>query len=194
MALKKHETYEKAMMMQVTLLQPKVGSSDEALATLFKGVHGLQKFIPCILAVSTAENRSNQHRGWTHGIIIHFEDEPHMRDAIMHPTYQKMQEKVRRLCQHIITFELSETVPFFPIAEQEPIPEENTSPKQRGRQRQPGTPPAYQTPMRPGWRVWSVMQIDERLKKIVVDHLGVDASTFVPHAALVEDLNADSLD
>ncbi len=40
MALKKHETYEKAMMMQVTLLQPKVGSSDEALATLFKGVHG----------------------------------------------------------------------------------------------------------------------------------------------------------
>jgi len=31
--LKKHEAYEKAMMMQVTLLQPKVGSSDEALAT-----------------------------------------------------------------------------------------------------------------------------------------------------------------
>jgi acyl carrier protein len=36
--------------------------------------------------------------------------------------------------------------------------------------------------------------IHERLKKIVVDQLGVDESEVVPNASFVEDLNADSLD
>ncbi len=36
--------------------------------------------------------------------------------------------------------------------------------------------------------------INERLKKIIVDQLGVDESEVVPSASFVEDLNADSLD
>jgi acyl carrier protein len=36
--------------------------------------------------------------------------------------------------------------------------------------------------------------VKERLKKIVVDQLGVDESEVVPSASFVEDLNADSLD
>jgi acyl carrier protein len=36
--------------------------------------------------------------------------------------------------------------------------------------------------------------IAERLKKIIVDQLGVDESEVVPTASFVEDLNADSLD
>jgi acyl carrier protein len=36
--------------------------------------------------------------------------------------------------------------------------------------------------------------IVDRLKKIIVDQLGVDESEVVPNASFVEDLNADSLD
>ena len=36
--------------------------------------------------------------------------------------------------------------------------------------------------------------VSERLKKIVVDQLGVEESEVVPNASFVEDLNADSLD
>ena len=36
--------------------------------------------------------------------------------------------------------------------------------------------------------------IDERLKKIVVDQLGVEADEVVPSANFVDDLGADSLD
>jgi acyl carrier protein len=36
--------------------------------------------------------------------------------------------------------------------------------------------------------------IHDRLRKIVVDQLGVDESEAVPSASFVEDLNADSLD
>jgi acyl carrier protein len=39
-----------------------------------------------------------------------------------------------------------------------------------------------------------VATVSERLKKIVVDQLGVDESEVVPTASFVEDLNADSLD
>ncbi len=36
--------------------------------------------------------------------------------------------------------------------------------------------------------------VQERLKKIIVDQLGVDESEVVPSASFVEDLNADLLD
>ena len=36
--------------------------------------------------------------------------------------------------------------------------------------------------------------VSERLKKIIVDQLGVDESEVVPSASFVEDLNAESLD
>ncbi len=36
--------------------------------------------------------------------------------------------------------------------------------------------------------------VSERLKKIIVDQLGVDESEVVSNASFVEDLNADSLD
>jgi acyl carrier protein len=39
-----------------------------------------------------------------------------------------------------------------------------------------------------------VATVSERLKKIVVDQLGVDESEVVPEASFVDDLNADSLD
>jgi acyl carrier protein len=39
-----------------------------------------------------------------------------------------------------------------------------------------------------------VATVFERLKKIIVDQLGVDESEVVPSASFVEDLNADSLD
>jgi len=36
--------------------------------------------------------------------------------------------------------------------------------------------------------------VHDRLKKIIVDQLGVDESEVVPSASFVEDLNADSVD
>src|SRR2546430_16131869 len=67
------------MMTHILLLQPKATTTDEALASLFKGVHALQQHIPCLLAVATSENQSTRHRGYTHGIVLHFVDEPHLR-------------------------------------------------------------------------------------------------------------------
>lgn len=40
----------------------------------------------------------------------------------------------------------------------------------------------------------SVVEIEEKVKKIIVDQLGVDAAEVTPEASFVEDLGADSLD
>ncbi|MCL1915311.1 MAG: acyl carrier protein [Desulfovibrionaceae bacterium] len=39
-----------------------------------------------------------------------------------------------------------------------------------------------------------MMSVEERVKQIIVDQLGVDANEVVPEAAFIEDLGADSLD
>src|SRR3954452_19893073 len=47
---------------------------------------------------------------------------------------------------------------------------------------------------RPCRRVTSLATVYERVRKIVVDQLGVDEEEVVPTASFVDDLNADSLD
>jgi len=37
-------------------------------------------------------------------------------------------------------------------------------------------------------------ELDEKVKKIIVDQLGVDAAEVTPEASFIEDLGADSLD
>ena len=37
-------------------------------------------------------------------------------------------------------------------------------------------------------------EIQEQVKKIVVDHLGIDESKVIPEAKFIDDLGADSLD
>ena len=201
MPKKQEELATRSIMTQIILLQPKMETSDEVLASLFKGIHTLQQHIPCIIAVSTGENQSTRHRGFTHGIIIHFEDETHMREAMTHAAYQKMQERVQALCEQTVTLELPEQIPLPVVVQTLPMQEAIPEPKRRGRQK--AVPPSALAPPPPVQqqvsgkvppRKHAIVGIDPRLKAIVVDQLGVDESEVVPSASFVEDLNADSLD
>jgi acyl carrier protein len=44
------------------------------------------------------------------------------------------------------------------------------------------------------WRETTVATVYERVRKIVVDQLGVEEDEVIPTASFVDDLNADSLD
>jgi acyl carrier protein len=58
-----------------------------------------------------------------------------------------------------------------------------------------GSPETEPQPDRhPGIRRESVASTYERLKKIVIEQLGVDEAEVNPEASFVDDLNADSLD
>ena len=198
---KRHTAIDYALVTQVILLQPTAETTDEALAAFFKAVHHSQPHIPCLVAGASGENTSNAHRGFTHGILLHFDHDPH--EAKAHPKYQGLIAKARSLCDQVIIFELPETfsVPVpASLLESAPgtAPAPEPASKRRGRphqqQRATSLPPAPRMPERPAWQAWSADSIDPRLKNIVIEQLGVDESQVVPHASLVEDLNADSLD
>jgi acyl carrier protein len=193
---KRHTTLDYSLVTQVMLLRLKVDTTDRALTTFFKAVQQAQPHIPCLIAVATGENHSEAHRGFTHGIFLHFDHDP--TEAKAHPKYQDLIARARGLCEQVVTFELPHTlaVPIpASLLESAPQPAEpqEAEPKGRGRPRKP-QPAAPRAPERPTWRAWSADQIDERLKKIVIEQLGVDEREVVPSASLVEDLNADSLD
>ncbi len=201
---------ERSLMTQVTLLQPKASTTDADLATLFKAVRSLQKHIPCLLAVATGENHSTQHKGFTHGILLHFEDETHMRDALTHEKYRSMQERMRKLCDQIVTFEVPESLPLTVIEHVVPAKPEPSAPVARAKAK-PAASPQREPPsieersarseearkrqhLLEQMNTYRVKIVDARLMQIVIDQLGVDESEVVPSASLVEDLNADSLD
>ncbi len=193
---KRQSTLDYSIVPQVMVLRPKAETSDHALAAFFKAVHQAQPHIPCLVAVTTGENQSGAHRGFTHGIFLHFDHDP--QEAKAHPKYQDLLSKARSLCEQVVTFELPQTltVPIpTSLLESSPQPASpvEAEPKRRGQTRKP-QPAAPRTSERPSWRAWSATQIDERLRKIVIEQLGVDASEVTPSASLVLDLNADSLD
>ena len=98
------------MITHVVLLQPKAEVTREELATVLSRIQALQQTIPGILAISAGENRSTYHRGYTHGIIMHFVDEAHLQAHHPHPAHLAVVEELDRLCQQTIDFDLPETV------------------------------------------------------------------------------------
>ncbi len=194
---KQQTTLEYVIVTQVILLRLRADTSDHALATFFKAVGQAQPHIPCLVAVATGENQSEAHRGFTHGIFLHFDHDP--QEAKAHPKYQDLLTTARNLCEQVVIFELPQMLPVpipASLLEAAPQPAEQAAVEPKGRGRTRKTPPATPSrpPERPGWRAWSANHLDDRLRKIVIEQLGVDENEVVPSASLVEDLNADSLD
>lgn len=96
------------MIAHIVLLQPKSETTDEELATILERVLALQQVIPGIVAISVGKNRSMYHRGFTHGIIMRFVDEAHLRAHHPHPAHLAVVEELDRLCQQTIDFDLPE--------------------------------------------------------------------------------------
>lgn len=193
-----------SFMTQVILLQSKAGTSEEDLATFLKGIHALKRRISCLIAVSAGENQSTRHCGFTHGILLHFENEERMRNAIQQPTYEHMLKKAWQLSETVVILELPETLPL-PTPPSAPVDAPQARPertKKRGSSRKssaatsgPFAPPSQPSVnVRAELRRQPVTAIDPRIKQLIIEQFGVDESDVVPGASLVEDLNADSLD
>ncbi len=94
------------MIAHIVLLQPKATTTNEELAAFLGHVLDLQQVIPGIVAISAGENRSMHHRGFTHGIIMHFVDEAHLQAHHPHPAHLAVVEELDRLFQQSIDFDL----------------------------------------------------------------------------------------
>ncbi len=167
---KRQTTLDYSIVTQVILLRLKAETTDHTLAAFFKAVHQAQPHIPCLITVATGENQSEAHRGFRHGIFLHFDH--NLQEAKAHPKYQDLIVRARSLCEQVVIFELPQTLTVpIPASLLESAPQSarpaEAETKRRGRSRklQPAAP---LPPERPSWRAWSADQIDERLRKLVM--------------------------
>lgn len=183
---------QRTLMTRMLLFQPRPTATDDDLEALFKAAHGMQSHIPCLVAVTTGENQSHQHKGWTHGIVLHFEDEQHMQGALEHKAYQSMFPKLTALCEALVIFDISQQLPLVIQEVVQPVPPPAPKPSHQEKSTKP-TP--LHEPSNARWRrAPLVARVDPRLVALTVEQLEVDDTEVMPRASLVEDLNADSLD
>jgi quinol monooxygenase YgiN len=97
------------MITHVVLIQPKVSISSAELSAFLANVLALQEKIPGVLSLSVGENRSDYHRGFTHGIIMRFVDEAHLQAHHTHPAHVAVVKEMDHLCGQSIDFDLPET-------------------------------------------------------------------------------------
>jgi quinol monooxygenase YgiN len=96
------------MITHVVLLQPKASSTDEEITEVLRQVEALRQVIPGLTAIAVGKNRSTYHRGYTHGIIMHFIDEAHLQAHHPHPAHIAAVEALDRICESTIDFDLPE--------------------------------------------------------------------------------------
>lgn len=172
------------LMTHIVLLQLKPTTTDKDIDSLFQSMHAMQHHIPHLVAVTTGENHSLQHKGWTHGILFHFLEDQHLQQAMKLSLYQNIIEQLTSLCDTWITFDIPQLLPLNQVISPPPTPsaQPQISPRtSKQSKRQRGITRAYR-------------QIDPRIVALTIEQLGVDETEVVFTASLVEDLNADSLD
>ncbi|GCE04246.1 acyl carrier protein [Dictyobacter aurantiacus] len=204
MPQKKQQTQAKTVMAQILLFQPTIEASDEKVQNFLDSVQKLPKGIRHLLSASAGENQSLKHKGFTHGVILLFEDATSLHEAMQQPAYLKLSHTLQGISDHTIMFEQSVVIDV-PVIEI-PSPQQKQATNQKSKNAAPGQRKRNATiaPPSPELSEWQqlarairqkrVTHIDQRLVRIVCDQLSVDEQEVIPSASLVEDLNADSLD
>src|SRR5712691_6877799 len=97
------------MITHIVLLQPKASVTAEEINAVLHQVQALREVIAGLTAVSVGKNQSAYHRGYTHGIIMHFIDEARLNAHHPHPAHIAVVEALDRICESTIDFDLPET-------------------------------------------------------------------------------------
>jgi stress responsive alpha/beta barrel protein len=88
----------------VVVLKPKPGTTIEEIQTVLEQVKELQPIISGLLEVRAGRNLANpDSHGHTHGFIMRFSDETHMRayfDTPL-PQHKAVGEELQRICSYM---------------------------------------------------------------------------------------------
>lgn len=92
------------MVFHIVMYKPKPGTTNEEIEMALEHVKALQPKIPGLLEVRTGANLENPDSyGHTHGFIMRFSDEAHMRSyfEIPDPDHQAVSEELHRICTYM---------------------------------------------------------------------------------------------
>lgn len=82
------------MIEHIVLLKLKDGTPEESVARMIEGLKGLQSKVPGILAVSVGTNFSERSKGFTHGLVMRFEDKAALEAYLPHPAHEAVAQEL----------------------------------------------------------------------------------------------------
>jgi hypothetical protein len=84
------------MIEHIVLFKVKVGTSPESVAAMVAGLRGLRSVVPGIVDLSVGANFSDRSKGFTHGLVVRFQDRAALDGYIPHPAHREVVEKLIR--------------------------------------------------------------------------------------------------
>lgn len=154
------------MVTHMLLLQPKAGTTEDDVLAVLEYIDTLEEGLPSRIESQVLHNRSAEQQGYSYSLVVRC-PEPTWKAMLAHPDYQRVQEYLQDRCEHIVAFDgdLENLYRRKRQLKEQVLPED-----------------------------WQKKSVEERLKILLIDQLGVRERDLVPSASLVEDLNANSLD
>jgi len=90
----------------ILLLEPKPETASEELLAVLERFKALKGQIPGLVEVQVGVNRHTVNQGYTHGFVMTFESEEALKAYSPHPAHKAISPELRRLCSHLLNFDL----------------------------------------------------------------------------------------
>ena len=87
---------EAAQPAAATPVSVNAGTAADAVTAMMNGLKGLQAVVPGIASLTVGSNFSDRNKGYTHGLIVRFQDRAALDGYIPHPAHREVVEKLIR--------------------------------------------------------------------------------------------------
>ena len=84
------------MIEHIVLFKVKANTPPQSIAAMTDGLKGLKASVPGIVDLSVGANFSDRSKGFTHGLVVRFQDRAALDGYIPHPAHREVVEKLIR--------------------------------------------------------------------------------------------------
>ncbi|MBI3467291.1 MAG: Dabb family protein [Planctomycetes bacterium] len=94
------------MIEHVVLFKVKAGTHAASVKAMVEGLKGLKTRVPGIVDLSVGANFTDRNKGFTHGLIVRFQDKAALEGYLPHPAHQEVvQGCIRPIIEDVIALD-----------------------------------------------------------------------------------------
>ena len=91
------------MIEHMVLFKVRDGTTADSGAAMVSGLKGLKSRVPGIVEASVGTNFSDRSKGFTHGLVVRFQDRAALDQYLPHPAHQEVvQHLIRPIAEDVI--------------------------------------------------------------------------------------------
>ena len=94
------------MIEHVVLFKVKAGTPAASVTAMLGGLAGLKTRVPGIVDLSVGANFTDRNKGFTHGLVVRFQDRAALEAYLPHPAHQEVvQSYIRPIIEDVIALD-----------------------------------------------------------------------------------------